>query len=69
MMCRPIFVSKKAVVLGSVFFVAKVITELETKGVYVAALTKKRYYCLKGVPGDIIDTHFDDKEVSDVRIL
>ena len=68
-MCRHVYGSGKAIFLDSEFFVAKVITELETKGVYVAALTKKRYYCLKGVPGDIIDTHFDDKEVSDVRIL
>ena len=47
-------------VLGSVFCVAKGITELEAKGVYVAALIKKRHYCPKGVPGDLIDTRFED---------
>ena len=39
-MCRPIFGSGKAVVLGSVFCVAKVITDIKYKGFYVAALIK-----------------------------
>ena len=43
-MSRPIFGSGKSVVLGSVFFVAKGITELEAKGFYAAALIKKRCY-------------------------
>ena len=41
-MCRPIFGSWKAVVSDSGFCVAKVITELESKGVYAAAQIKKR---------------------------
>ena len=42
--CRPIFGSGKAVVLNSGFFVAKGITEIEARGVYAAALIKKRSY-------------------------
>ena len=50
---RPIFGSRKAVVLDSGFCV--------TKGVYAAALVKKQRYFPKGVPGDLIDTHFEYK--------
>ena len=50
-------------VLYSGFCVAKGITELEDKGVYSAALIKKRCYCPKGFPWDIIDDRFEDKEV------
>ena len=42
--CRPIFGSGKAVVLDSGFFVAKGSTEIEARGVYAAALIKKRSY-------------------------
>ena len=62
-MCRPIFGSGKAVVLDSGFCVTKVITELEARGVYAADLIKKRRYCPKGVPGDLIDSHFEDKYI------
>ena len=55
--------------LYSVFFVAKGITYLESKGVYSGALIKKHNYWPKGVPGDLIDTHFRDKEVSDIGML
>ena len=41
-MCRPIFGSSKAVVLDSVFCVAKFITEIKPKGVYAVAMIKKR---------------------------
>ena len=60
-MCGPIFVSGKAVVLESGFCVAKGITEIEAKDVYVEALMKKRRHWPKGVPGDLTDTHFKDK--------
>ena len=40
-MCRPIFGSEKAVILYIVFFVAKVIAELESKGVYAGDLINK----------------------------
>ena len=41
--CRPIFGLGKAVVLYSVFCIVKGIIELEDKGVYAEALTKKRH--------------------------
>ena len=68
-MCRPIFGSGKAVLLDSGFCVAKGITELEAKGAYAEYLIKKRCYWPKGVPGDLIDTHFEDKEVGDVGMI
>ena len=68
-MCRPIFGSGKAVVLDSVFCVAKGITELKDKVVYVGALIKKRHYWPKWVPGELSDTNIEDKEVVDVRIF
>ena len=36
---------------------------------YAVALIKKRRYWPKGVPGDLIDTHFEDKEVIDVGMV
>ena len=50
-------------------FFAKVITYLEAKGMYAGALIKKRCYWPKGVPGDRIDTQFEDKEFGDVRMI
>ena len=68
MMCRPIFGTDKAVVLESGFCVDKSITELETNGVYMVALIKKRRCWPKGVTGGIIDTHFQDKVVGNVEM-
>ena len=66
MMCRHIFGSGKDVVLDSAFCVTKGITYLKARGFYVSALINKRHYCPKGVPGDLIGNHFEDKYVSDV---
>ena len=68
-MCRPIFGSGKAVLLDSGFCVATSITEIEAKGVYAGSLINKRLYWPEGVPGDLIDTHFEDKEVGDVGMI
>ena len=68
-MCRPIFGLGNAIVLDSGFCDAQGITELEAKGVYEAALVKKWCYWPKGVPGDLVDTHFEDKEVGDVGMI
>ena len=65
-MCRPIFVSGKAVVLDSGFCVAKCIIDIESKGVYAVAMIKERRYWPKEVPGELIDNHFEDKEFGDV---
>jgi hypothetical protein len=40
--------------------------ELKKRGVFAAALIKKRRYWPKWILGDEIDKHFDDKEVGDV---
>ena len=68
-MCRHVCGSGKAVVLESEFCVAKGLIELEANGVYAAALIKKRHYWTTGGPGDLIDTHFDDKEVGDLGMI
>ena len=65
----PIFGSGNTVLLDSGFCVAKGITELEEKCVYLAALIKKRSYCLTGVHGDLIDTHFEGKEAIDIGVI
>ena len=65
----PIFGSGNTVLLDSGFCVAKGITELEEKCVYLASLIKKRSYRLTGVHGELIDTHFEDREVSDVGMI
>ena len=68
-MCELIFSTGKCVVLDSGFGVYKGITALLEVGVYAAALTKKRKYRPKGVPGDAIDEYFTDKDVTHVDIF
>ena len=68
-MCRHIFGSGKAVVLDSGFFFDKGNTELESKVVYAAALINRKSYYQKGVPGDLIYIHFENKEVGDVGMI
>ena len=65
----PIFGSGKAIVLYIVFCVAKGITYLKDKGVYVADLINKRRYWPKGIPGDLLDTHFEDKDIGNVGMI
>ena len=67
--CRAIFLSGKDVISDSGLFVAKVITALKTKGMYASYMIKKQCYWPKGVPGDLIDTHFRDKKVGDVGTI
>ena len=67
-MTNPLFGKGEAVVLESGFCVDKSITELETNGVYMVALIKKRRCWPKGVTGGIIDTHFQDKVVGNVEM-
>ena len=68
-MCRPIFGSGKAVVLDNGFCFSKGITELEAKGVHESDLINKWCYWPKLFPGDLVDTHFEDKEVGDVGMI
>ena len=67
--CKPIFGTGKAVILESGFCVTKDINEKEAKGFYVGYLIKKRCYWPKGVPINLIDTHFQHKEVGDDDII
>ncbi len=59
----------KMVVLDSGFCVLKGIIELKKRGVFAAALIKKRRYWPKYVKGDEIKQHFNDKEVGDVDAI
>ena len=68
-MCRHIFVSGKAVVLDSGFCVAKVIIEIGSKGVYTEDLNKNKSYLTKEGTGELIDTHFEDKDVGDFGMI
>lgn len=62
-MTRPIWYKGFVVVLDSGFCVLKGIVELAKKGVYGAALIKKRRYWPKYIKGDAIIDHFRTKEV------
>ena len=68
-MCKTIFGTGEAVVLDSGFCVSNDITELESKGDYAGSLIKKRYYRTKVFTGNLIDTHFKYKEVSDIDVI
>lgn len=62
----PLWHTSKTVVLDSGFCVLKGIIELRKKGVFAAALIKKRRYWPKHIRGDDIAAHFADKEVGSV---
>ena len=68
-MCKPIFLTRKCVVLYSGFCVSKGITALLGFGVYASALINKRKYWTKAVPGDDIDQYFSEKYVTYVDML
>ena len=66
---RPIWGSSKVVVLDSGFCVLQGIAQLRKKGVFAAALIKKRKYWPKYIDGDRIKAHFKDKEVGTVDAM
>ena len=66
---RPIWGTSKVVVLDSGFCVLQGIAELRNKGVFAAALIKKRKYWPKYIDGDGIKAHFKDKEVGTVDAM
>ena len=66
---KSVWSSGKVFVLDSGFCVLQAIVELKKKGVFAAALIKKRRYWPKHVPGDEIIQHFAEKEVGDVDAL
>ena len=55
--------------MDSGFCVAKAITDIESKCVYAASLINKRPYWPRGVPGNLIDTHFEDKKFGDIVMI
>ena len=55
--------------LDSGFCVLKAIVELNKKGLFAAALIKKRRYWPKYIPGDEIIQHFTDKPVGSCDAL
>jgi hypothetical protein len=63
---KSIWGTAKVVVLDSGFCMLQGILELKKRGVFAAALIKKRRYWPKWIMGDDIIKHFEDKEVGDV---
>ena len=66
---KPIWGSLKVVVLDSGFCVLKGIVELRKKGIFAAALVKKRRYWPKFVKGEDIKEHFRTKDVGTVDAM
>ena len=62
---KPLWSTGKVVVLDSGFCVLKGIVELKKRGVFAAALIKKRRYWPKHIDGDAIATFFEDKQVGE----
>ncbi len=62
---EPYFTSGRYVVLDSGFCVLKGIVELKKKGIFAAALIKKRRYWPAFVPGKAMDSHFNNKQVGE----
>jgi hypothetical protein len=68
-LCKPLWGTAKMVVLDSGFCVLKGIVELKKRGVYAAALIKKRRYWPKHINGDDVKAHFEDKDVGEIGAL
>ena len=68
-LCSTIKASAKVLVLDSGFCVLEGLIELKKIGVYAGALIKKWRYWPKYVPGDLIDTYFEGKEVGETDSL
>ena len=66
---KSLWASGKVVVLDSGFCVLQGIIELKKKGVFAAALIKKRQYWPKHIDGDRIKSYFDDKLIRYVDAL
>ena len=56
-------------VLESGFGLAKVITKIESKVVYAGDIINKRRYWKNEFRGELIDNHFQDKEVGGFYML
>jgi hypothetical protein len=68
-LCKPIYSRGFVVILDSGFCVLRGIIELRKKGVFAAAVIKKRKYWPKYVPGDAMDEKMAAQEVGDCNSL
>jgi hypothetical protein len=68
-LCKSIYSRGFVVILDSGFCVLQGIIELRKKGVFAAAVIKKRKYWPKHVPGDAIDEKMEPTEVGDCNSL
>ena len=66
---KPIFGTAKVILLDSGFCVLKALIALRKNGVYSSAVIKKRRYWPSLVPGDKIDSNFNEKEVGATESL
>ena len=66
-LCKHLFTTGKVVVLDSGFSVLQGLIELQKKGVFAAAVAKKRRYWPKYVLGDVIDNRMKTKKVGEVE--
>ena len=66
-MTKPLWRTTKIVILGSGFYVLKVIAELRKNGVFALSLIKKRCYWPKFIKGNDVKALFADHEVGAVN--
>ena len=66
---RPICNFSNVFIMGSGLCVTNFLVNLRKKGVFGAALIKKRIYWLENIKGDAIDAHFSSKEVGSVDAI
>ena len=68
-MLKSIFHTGRYIILDSGFCVLKALIELKKRGVFAAALIKKRRYWPTRVPGDAMERYFLDKAVGEVDAI
>ena len=66
---EPVWGSGRVFVLDSGFCVLQAIVELRKKGLFAAALIKKRRYWPKYIPGESILAHFAEKGIGELDAL
>ena len=64
-LCKPLYTTGKVVILDSGFCVLKAMIKLRMKGVFAAAVIKKRRYWPRYIKGDAINEHMEDLEVGE----
>jgi Transposase IS4 len=66
---KPLWGTGNVVVLDSGFCVLQPLIEIRKKGVFAAAVVKKRRYWPKHIDGKRIKEHFEDKEIGEVDAI